>query len=77
MALLHHLTPEMLLLLDRAFYSYERWQRLEAQGVKVLARVVKSMILRPIRELADGSYLAKVYKSPPTETRTTTGSSSG
>ncbi|HMB04890.1 MAG TPA: IS4 family transposase [Isosphaeraceae bacterium] len=62
--LLHHLTPEMLLLLDRAFYSYERWQRLEAQGVKVLARVVKSMILRPIRELADGSYLAKVYKSP-------------
>jgi hypothetical protein len=28
--------------------------------VKVLARVVKSMILRPIRELADGSSLAKV-----------------
>ena len=36
--LLHHLTPERLLLLDRACYSDERWPRLEAQGVKVLAR---------------------------------------
>ena len=62
--LLGHLAPAMLLLLDRAFYSYERWRRLEARGVKLLARVVKSMILRPIRGLADGSYLAKVYRSP-------------
>jgi Insertion element 4 transposase N-terminal/Transposase DDE domain len=62
--LLHHLTPEMLLLLDRAFYSYARWRRWEARGVKLLARVVKSMSLRPIRRLADGSSLAKVYKSP-------------
>jgi hypothetical protein len=62
--LLRHLTPGMLLLLDRAFFSYERWRRLEARGVKLLARVVKSMILRPIRLLADGSYLAKVYPSP-------------
>jgi hypothetical protein len=62
--LLGHLGPEMLLLLDRAFYSYERWRRLEARGVKLLARVVKSMILRPIRGLADDSYLAKVYRSP-------------
>jgi Insertion element 4 transposase N-terminal/Transposase DDE domain len=62
--LLGHLTPEMLLLLDRAFFSYGRWRDLEARGVKLLARVVKSLILRPIRELADGSYLARIYKSP-------------
>jgi transposase IS4-like protein/DDE family transposase len=62
--LLHQITPEMLVLLDRAFYSYERWRQFEARGVKLLARVVKSMILRPIHILADGSYLAKVYKSP-------------
>ena len=31
--------------------------------MKLLVRVVKSMILRPIRTLADGSYLAKVYKN--------------
>jgi hypothetical protein len=62
-ALLRHLTPEMLLLLDRGFFSYELWRQLDSMGVKLLARVVKNLILRPIRTLADGSYLAKVYKS--------------
>ena len=62
--LLGSLAPQMLVLLDRAFFSYGRWRDLEARGVKLLARVVKSLILRPIRVLADGSYLAKVYKSP-------------
>ena len=36
----------------------------ECDRSETLARVVKSSILRPIRTLADGSYLAKVYKSP-------------
>ena len=61
--LLRHLTPEMLLLLDRGFYSYELWRQLERRGVKLLARVVKSLVLRPIRGLADGSYLAKLYRN--------------
>jgi hypothetical protein len=60
--LLPHLTSEMLLLLDRGFFSYEQWQRLN-QKVKVLARVTSNLILRPIRNLADGSYIAKIYKS--------------
>ena len=29
-ALLRHLTPEMLLLLDQGFFSYELWQQLNA-----------------------------------------------
>ena len=62
-ALLRHLGPEMLLLLDQGFYSYELWRKLTATGVKLLARVVKSMVLRPIRTLADGSYLAQVYRN--------------
>ena len=62
--LLDDLTPEMLLLLDQGFFSYELWQKLDARGVKILARVNDQMILRPFRPLADGSYLAKVYKSP-------------
>ncbi len=32
-------------------------------GGKLLARVVKSLILRPIHVLADGSYLAKIYRN--------------
>ena len=61
--LLRHLTPEMLLLLDRGFFSYELWREVTATGVKVLARVLSKMILRPFQTLADGSYLAKVYKN--------------
>jgi hypothetical protein len=61
--LLRHLTPEMLLLWDRGFFSYEHWRQLGARDVKVLARVKSCLILRPIRHLADGSYLAKIYKS--------------
>jgi hypothetical protein len=62
-ALLRHLSAEMLLLVDRGFFSYELWRRLDSTGVKLLARVVKNLILRPIRNLSDGSYLAKIYKS--------------
>jgi hypothetical protein len=62
--LLRHLDSGMLLLLDRAYFSYDRWRRLGACGVKLLARVTKAMVLRPIRALADGSYLAKAYRSP-------------
>jgi hypothetical protein len=57
------LTPEMLLLWDRGFFSYELWQEMTAREVKVLARVKSRLILRPIRHLADDSYLAKIYKS--------------
>jgi hypothetical protein len=62
-ALLRNLSTEMLLLLDRGFFSYELWRELESRGVKLLARVVKNLILRPIRDLSDGSYLAKVYRN--------------
>jgi len=59
-----HLTSEMLLLWDRGFFSYELWGQMIARGVKVLARVKVGLILRPIRHLSDGSYLAKIYRSP-------------
>ena len=63
-ALFRHLSSEMLLLLDRGFFSYDLWRKLAATGVKLLARVVKNLILKPIRNLPDGSYLAKIYPSP-------------
>jgi hypothetical protein len=61
-ALLPHLTSQMLLLWDRGFFSYKLWQKLMARGVKVLARVTSRLILRPIRILGDGSYVAQIYK---------------
>jgi hypothetical protein len=60
--LLRHLTPEMLLLLDQGFFSEKLWRELVRRKVNVLARVTTQMILRPILVLADGSYLAKIYK---------------
>jgi hypothetical protein len=62
--LLRHLTAEMLLLWDRNFFSYALWKAVTAGDVKLLARVKSNLILRPIRNLADGSYLAKVYPTP-------------
>jgi Insertion element 4 transposase N-terminal/Transposase DDE domain len=63
-ALLRHLDAEMLLLWDRGFFSYGLWQKVTARGVKILARVTGRLILEPIRNLADGSYLAKIYRTP-------------
>jgi len=62
--LLRHLTAEMLLVWDRNFFSYRLWEAVTARGVRLLARVKSNLILRPIRNLADGSYLAKIYRTP-------------
>ena len=53
---------DALLMEDRGFYSYEAWESLHLKH-KLLFRVTKSMVLKPIRNFPDGSYLAKVYPS--------------
>ncbi|MGH9624394.1 MAG: IS4 family transposase [Bryobacteraceae bacterium] len=60
--LLRHLTNDMLLLLDRGFFSYDLWKTLNSR-VHLLARVKNNLILKPIQHLPDGSYLAKIYPS--------------
>jgi hypothetical protein len=62
--LLRHLAPDMLLIWDRNFFSYELWKTLNSGEIKVLARVKANLILRPMEHLPDGSYLAKIYPSP-------------
>jgi hypothetical protein len=62
--LLRHLTDEMLLLWDRNFFSYGLWDEVTSRGAKVLARAKSDLILEPIHDLADGSYLAKIYPTP-------------
>lgn len=53
---------DSLLLEDRGFFSYTHWKSLY-QRYSLLVRIQKSMVLEPLRELADGSFLAKVYPS--------------
>jgi hypothetical protein len=59
--LLVHLGPGMLLVWDRGFFSYELIRSVCRRGAHLLARVKSDTVLRPIRRLPDGSYLAKVY----------------
>ena len=61
--LLDHLGPGMLLIWDRGFFSYELISSVVRRGAHLLARVKSNTVLRPIRRLADGSYLAKIYPS--------------
>jgi hypothetical protein len=61
--LLPHLQPGMLLLCDRGFFSYNLWKSVISQGVHLLARLSKGMVLKRIEQLSDGSYLAKIYAS--------------
>jgi len=60
-AVLRHVTPDMLLIWDRNFFSYKLGKTLNSRDIKVLARVKANLILRPIERLSDGSYLAKIY----------------
>lgn len=59
--LLPHLQPGMLLLCDRGFFSYKLWKSVVSRGVHLLARLSKGMVLKRIKDLSDGSYLAKIY----------------
>jgi hypothetical protein len=54
---------DALLLEDRGFFSYTAWKTLDSRGVKLLVRIKSNMILKPIKRLSDGSYLAKIYPS--------------
>jgi hypothetical protein len=60
-SLLEHLQPRMLLLWDRGFASFQLVQGVVDHGTNLLARWKNNRILRPIRVLNDGSYLARIY----------------
>jgi transposase IS4-like protein/DDE family transposase len=57
------LTPDMLVMADRNFYSFKLWQKVCASGAKLLWRVKSNLGLPVEQELADGSYLSTVYDS--------------
>lgn len=62
--LLRFLEKGMLLLWDRNFLSYKLVSQVIGRRAQLLARIKKSLVFQPIRQLSDGSYLAKLYPSP-------------
>jgi hypothetical protein len=71
--LLDHLGPGMLLIWDRGFFSYELIRSVCHRGARLLARVKSNTVLRPIRRLGDGSYLARIYPGAADRRRDTRG----
>src|SRR4051794_35659297 len=63
-ALVRHLRAGMLLLWDRNFLSYGLVRQVRQRQAHLLARIKKNLVFRPLRRLRDGSYLAKLYRSP-------------
>jgi hypothetical protein len=59
----NYISDDALTLEDRGFFSFKDWKDLDSQGKKLFVRVKSQMILKPIRNLSDGSYLAKIYES--------------
>jgi hypothetical protein len=53
----------MLCLADRNFLGYELWQQAQATGADLLWRGKKHLRLAREAELADGSYLSRLYAS--------------
>lgn len=55
-----NLTPGMLLIADRGFYSYDLWKEAAATGSQLLWRLMKSIRLPVLEALPDGSYLSEL-----------------
>ena len=60
---LSKLTPGMLCLADRGFYSFETWQKASQTGADLLWRVKDNLGLEAVKDLPDGSWLAQVFHS--------------
>jgi hypothetical protein len=71
--LLDCLGPGTLLIWDRGFFGYELVRSVCERGAHLLARVRSNTVLRPVRRLDDGSYLAKLYPSESDRRRDTRG----
>ena len=60
--LIDSIPTDSLLMLDAGFYSFKLWKSLCFRH-KLLFRVQKSMVFKPLQFFDDGSFLAKVYHS--------------
>ena len=62
-SVLTHLQPGMLCLADRQFFGFELWSTARAGGADLLWRIKKNMRLAREQDLADGSYVSRIYPS--------------
>lgn len=58
--LLPQFRPDMLVLADRGFFSYDLWKRAADTGAALLWRATSSLRLPVLAQLPDGSYLSEL-----------------
>jgi hypothetical protein len=63
--LLRSIVAGMLLMFDRGFYCFDLIMGAGQRGAQVLGRLAAHVKPKPVRRLADGSYLAHIYPSNP------------
>jgi hypothetical protein len=61
--LMESLTPDMVLLADRGFFSFSLWEKARATGADLLWRTKSNHVLPVNERLGDGSYLSAIYPS--------------
>jgi hypothetical protein len=54
------LTPDMLVLADRGYFSFQLWQQFMVTGAQLLWRLPAGLKLPVIEVLSDGSYLSEI-----------------
>jgi hypothetical protein len=59
----HHIPPDALLMEDRGFFCFDDWKELDSRKTWLFVRMKSQIVLKPIQQLSDGSYLAKIYES--------------
>jgi len=63
------LSPDMLVIADRNFYSFAAWRRYRDSGADLLWRVKAGLRLPVLRVLPDGSYLSMIAQADLSATR--------
>lgn len=58
-----HLTPDMILLADRNFYSFETFKRVSETGAALLFRIQRGMSFESVKQFSDGSHLVQLHSS--------------
>jgi Insertion element 4 transposase N-terminal/Transposase DDE domain len=63
-ALLDSITPDMLVVADRGFYSFDLWRDYRCTGADLLWRLSAGVRLPVLNRFPDGSYLSEITNQP-------------
>src|ERR1700738_4891142 len=57
------ITPDMICLADRNFFSFNLYKQISEKGAALLFRIQRGMAFQPEKQLDDGSYIVQLFAS--------------